>query len=73
MPLWESLLASFAAGIGVSCLNRFGLSQIRTPCERWRKHRRKEKRRGETITPSSSEEDGSTMTAVNEFIQSGGD
>ena len=73
MPLWESLLASFAAGVSVSCLNRFGLSQITTPCEQWRKRRRKEKRRQDETTPSSSEEDGSTMTAVNEFIQSGGD
>ena len=72
MPLWESLLASLAAGVAVSCLNRFGLSQISTPCEQWRKRKRRAKR-GETLTPTSSEEDGSTMTAVNEFIQSGGE
>ena len=34
MPLWEGILASFCAGIGVSLVNRFGLSQIKTPCER---------------------------------------
>ena len=34
MPLWEGILASFCAGLGVSLVNRFGLSQIKTPCER---------------------------------------
>ena len=33
MPLWEGILASFCAGVGVSLINRFGLSQIPTPCE----------------------------------------
>lgn len=36
MPLWEGILASFCAGIGVSLINRFGLSQIPTPCEKAR-------------------------------------
>ena len=34
MPLWEGILASFCAGVGVSLINRFGLSQIKTPCEK---------------------------------------
>ena len=36
MPLWEGVLASFCAGVGVSLINRFGLSQIKTPCEQRR-------------------------------------
>ena len=36
MPLWEGILASFCAGVAVSLINRFGLSQVKTPCERAR-------------------------------------
>ena len=36
MPLWEGILASFLAGCGVSLINRFALSQVRTPCEKKR-------------------------------------
>ena len=38
MPLWEGILASFCAGVGVFLINRFGLSQIKTPCERAKEH-----------------------------------
>ena len=34
MPLWEGIIASFCAGVAVSLINRFGLSQIKTPCEK---------------------------------------
>ena len=34
MVLWESLLASLCAGLVVSCINRFVLSQVSVPCDR---------------------------------------
>ena len=57
MPIWEGIVASFCAGVGVSILNRFGLSQIKTPCE---------KRREEESDSSSSDDDhvGATSTAI---------
>ena len=53
MPLWEGVLASFCAGVGVSLLNRFGLSQIKMPCER----------RQETASDDSSDDSGETAAA----------
>ena len=32
--IWESLLASLCAGLAVSCINRFVLSQVSVPCDR---------------------------------------
>jgi len=56
MPIWEGIVASFCAGVGVSILNRFGLSQIKTPCEK----------RREEESDSSSDDDhvGATSTAI---------
>ena len=58
MPLWEGILASFCAGVGVSLINRFGLSQIKTPCEK----RQEEK----DVSDSSSDEGhtGATSAAI---------
>ena len=61
MPLWEGILASFCAGVGVSLINRFGLSQIKTPCEK-----RQEAAR-DTCSDSSSDE-GSHMGATSAAI-----
>ena len=54
MPLWEGVLASFCAGVGVSLINRFGLSQIKTPCER----------RQETASSNSSSDDSGETAAA---------
>jgi len=56
MPLWEGIIASFCAGIGVSVVNRFGLSQIRTPCERAR----------DAAKDSDSDDSGGATAAVAE-------
>ena len=53
MPLWEGVLASFCAGVGISLINRFGLSQIKTPCEK----------RLEAVKGSDSSNDDSGETA----------
>ena len=63
MPLWEGILASFCAGIGVSLVNRFGLSQIKTPCEQ---ARRTASRDGNSSSSSSSDDDSGTAAAVAE-------
>ena len=54
MPLWEGVLASFCAGVGVSLINRFGLSQIKTPCE---------KSQETAASDSSSDDSGETAAA----------
>ena len=56
MPIWEGIVASFCAGVGVSILNRFGLSQIKTPCEK----------RREEESDSSSDDDhvGATSATI---------
>ena len=54
MPLWEGVLASFCAGVGVSLINRFGLSQIKTPCER----------RQETASSDDSSDDSGEAAAA---------
>ena len=62
MPLWEGILASFCAGVGVSLINRFGLSQIKTPCEK-----RQELAARDTCSDSSSDEGshvGATSAAI---------
>ena len=58
MPLWEGIIASFCAGVGVSILNRFGLSQIKTPCEK--------RREAEDESDSSSDDDhvGATSATI---------
>ena len=55
MPLWEGVLASFCAGVGVSILNRFALSQITTPCER---------RQAETTSSDDSSDDSGETAAA---------
>ena len=55
MPLWEGILASFCAGLGVSLINRFGLSQVKTPCERAR-----ELAKDSDSSSDSSSDDGHT-------------
>ena len=56
MPLWEGIIASFCAGIGVSVVNRFGLSHIWTPCERAR----------DAAKDSDSDDSGGAAAAVAE-------
>ena len=58
MPLWEGILASFCAGVGVSLINRFGLSQIKTPCEK--------RQEAKDMSDSSSDEGhaGATSAAI---------
>jgi len=63
MPLWEGILASFCAGIGVSVVNRFGLSQIKTPCEKARNVSRDS---NSSSSSSSSDDDSATTAAVAE-------
>ena len=63
MPLWEGILASFCAGIGVSLVNRFGLSQIKTPCEKARSVSRDS---NSSSSSSSSDDDSATTAAVAE-------
>ena len=68
MPLWEGILASFCAGVGVSLINRFGLSQVKTPCEK--------RQEAKDVSDSSSDEDhtGSTSAAIVDiFVHSHGD
>ena len=66
MPIWEGVVASFCAGVAVSLLNRFGLSQIPTPCELRRKMKQKRARGGKSSSSSSSDgsDDGNTLAAV---------
>ena len=59
MPLWEGVLASFCAGVGVSIINRFGLSQIRTPCEK-----RQEPEASSSDTDSSSDDGHTSATSA---------
>ena len=58
MPLFEGIFASFCAGIGVSLINRFALSQIKTPCERARDDAKD--------SDDSSDDSGETAAAVAE-------
>ena len=60
MVLWEGILASFTAGVLVSVLNRFGLSQIQTPCER----RKQLTRAAGDSSSESSEREGGMVAAV---------
>ena len=60
MPLWEGIFASFCAGVAVSLINRFGLSQIKTPCEK-----RLEAARD---TSDSSSDEGSHVGATSAAI-----
>ena len=62
MPLWEGVLASFCAGVGVSLVSRFGLSQIKTPCEQ----ARSASRDSDSSSSSSSDDDSGTAAAVAE-------
>ena len=63
MPLWEGILASFCAGVAVSVFNRFGLSQIKTPCE---KRREAAKNRSDFSSDDSSDDssDGGHTGAI---------
>ena len=63
MPLWEGILASFCAGIGVSVVNRFGLSPTKTPCE---KARSVSTDSNSSSSSSSSDDDSATTAAVAE-------
>ena len=58
MPLWEGILASFCAGVAVSLINRFGLSQVKTPCEK--------RLEAKDVSDSSSDEGhaGATSAAI---------
>jgi len=58
MPIWEGIVASFCAGVGVSILNRFGLSQIKTPCEK----------RREDESDSSSDDDHVGATSATTIV-----
>ena len=64
MLLWEGILASFCAGIGVSVVNRFGLSQIKTPSEKARNVSRDSN--SSSSSSSSSDDDSGTAAAVAE-------
>ena len=59
MPLWEGIIASFCAGVAVSLINRFGLSQIKTPCEK-----RLEAARDTSDSSSDDGHSGTTSAAI---------
>ena len=64
MPLWEGILASFCAGLAISLINRFGLSQVRTPCE---KRLQAKKKRWSDSSSSDESHAGATSAATAEI------